>query len=105
MFIRKSWKTPGKRKYPAFYSHDPLEKAADLAGYDICWLDFSKVPENSELSRQISQYTYLGNLGENYSVAMRILPPGYRMFQPPGVLSDSMILVSNAHLTKIFPQE
>lgn len=30
------------------FIHDPLAKAAKLAGFDICWLDFTKVPENSE---------------------------------------------------------
>ena len=54
-----------------------------------------------ELGRQISEYTYLGNLGERYSIIMRLLPPSYRMFQPPAVLYDSMIFVSNATPTRI----
>ena len=40
-----------KRTIQVFYSHDPLAKAAKLPGFDICWLDFTKVPENSELGR------------------------------------------------------
>lgn len=76
-----------------------------VAGYDICWLDFAKVPENSELGRQISEYTYMGNLGESYSIIMRILPPSYRIFQPPAVLYDSMIFVSEAVPTKIVSEE
>lgn len=94
-----------KRTYQVFYSHDPLAKAAKLAGYDICWLDFAKIPENSELGRQISEYTYMGNLGESYSIIMRLLPPTYRMFQPPAVLYDSMIFVSDAVPTKIVSEE
>ena len=94
-----------KRTYQVFYSHNPLAKAAKLAGYDICWLDFAKVPENSELSRQISEYTYMGNLGEGYSIIMRILPPSYRIFQPPAVLYDSMIFVSEAVPTKIVSEK
>lgn len=94
-----------KRTYQVFYSHNPLAKAAKLAGYDICWLDFAKVPENSELGRQISEYTYMGNLGESYSIIMRFLPPSYRIFQPPAVLYDSMIFVSEAVPTKIASEE
>ena len=40
-------------------------------------------------------------MGESYSIAMRLLPPSYRMFQPPVVLYDSMIFVSDANPTKI----
>ena len=94
-----------KRTYQVFYSHNPLAKAAKLAGYDICWLDFAKVPENSELGRQISEYTYMGNLGESYSIIMRLLPQSYRIFQPPAVLYDSMIFVSDAVPTKIASEE
>lgn len=91
----------GKRTNQVFYSHDPLAKAAKTAGYDICWLDFSSIPENTELKKLINQYNYLGNLGESYSLLMRILPPSYRMFQPPAVLYDSMIFVADAKPTKI----
>ena len=94
-------RSPGKRTTQVFYSHDPLAKAAKLAGFDICWLDFAKVPENSELSRQATEYTYMGTLGESYSIIMRLLPPSYRMFQPPAVLYDSMIFVTEANPTKI----
>ncbi len=94
-------RSSAKRTCQLFYSHDPLAKAAKRAGYDICWLDFAKVPENTELGRQISEYAYMGNLGEGYSVMMRLLPPSYRIFQPPAVLYDSMIFVSDAHPTKI----
>lgn len=88
--------SPQKRSDQVFYSHDPLAKAAKLAGFDICWLDFANVPENSELGRQIMDYTYMGTLGENYSPMMRLLPPSYRIFQPPAVLYDSMIFVTEA---------
>lgn len=94
-------RSSAKRTCQRFYSHAPLTKAAKRAGYDICWLDFAKVPENTELGRQISEYAYMGNLGEGYSVMMRLLPPSYRIFQPPAVLYDSMIFVSDAHPTKI----
>lgn len=95
-------RSPERRTNQVFYSHDPLAKAAKLAGFDICWLDFAKIPEDSELGGQIYEYTYLGNLGEGYSTMMRILPQSYRMFQPPAVLYDSMIFVSEASPTKIF---
>lgn len=90
-----------KRTNQVFYSHDPLAKAAKLAGFDICWFDFAKVPENSELGGEIFEYTYMGTLGESYSMIMRLLPPSYRMFQPPAVLYDSMIFVTEANPTQI----
>lgn len=85
-----------KRSDQVFYSHDPLAKAAKLAGFDICWLDFANVPESSELGRQMMDYTYMGTLGEYYSPMMRLLPPSYRIFQPPAVLYDSMIFVTES---------
>ncbi|WP_286910097.1 erythromycin esterase family protein [Clostridium sp. UBA1652] len=94
-------RSPKKRTNQVFYSHDPLAKTAKMAGLDICWLDFSHVPENSELSELISQYTNMGTLGESYSWFMRLLPPSYRMFQPPAELYDSMIFVADAKPTKI----
>ena len=97
-------RSPEKRTIQVFYSHDPLAKAAKLAGFDICWLDFTKVPENSELGRQASEYTYMGTLGESYSIIMRLLPPSYRMFQPPAELYDSMIFVTDANPTKILEE-
>ena len=94
-------RSPEKRTTQVFYSHDPLAKTAKLAGLDICWLDFGKVPENSELGRQAAEYTYMGTLGESYSIIMRLLPSSYRMFQPPAVLYDSMIFVTEANPTQI----
>ena len=98
-------RSSAKRTNQVFYSHDPLAKAAKLSGYDICWLNFEKVPGNSELGRQISEYTYMGTLGESYLMIMRLLPPSYRMFQPPAVLYDSMIFVSDANPIKIISEE
>lgn len=98
-------RSPKKRTNQVFYSHDPLAKTATMAGLDICWLDFSHVPENSELSQLISQYTYMGTLGESYSWFMRLLPPSYRIFQPPAVLYDSMIFVADAKPTKIITEK
>ena len=86
-----------KRTNQVFYSHDPLAKAAKEVGFDICWLDFDKIPEDSELGKLATDYTYMGTLGESYSVMMRLLPPSYRMFQPPAVLYDSMIFVTDAY--------
>ncbi len=86
----------GKRTKQVFYSHDPLAKAAKEAGLAICWLDFAQIPQDSELGSQVREYTFLGNLGEGYSPMMRLLPPSYRMFQPPAQLYDSMILVADA---------
>ena len=67
-------------------------------------MDFTKVPENSELGRQASEYAYMGTLGESYSIIMQLLPPSYRMFQPLAVLYDSMIFVTDANPTKILEE-
>lgn len=94
-----------RRTNQVFYSHNPLAKTAKMAGLDICWLDFANVPKNSELAELISQYTYMGNLGESYSWFMRLIPPSYRIFQPPAVLYDSMIFVTDANPTKIITEK
>ena len=86
----------GKRTNQVFYSHNPLAKAAKEAKLDQCYLDFTSIPEDSELGNQVREYTFMGNLGEQYSVMMRLLPPSYRMFQPPAQLYDAMIIVTNA---------
>lgn len=95
----------GKRTNQVFYSHDPLAKAAKKAGFEMCWLDFSQIPENSELGNQVREYSFMGNLGEQYSPILRLLPPSYRMFQPPAQLYDGMILVTNATPITIHTEE
>lgn len=85
-----------------FYSHDPLAKAAKTAGLDVCWLDFSKVPADSELGKACSSYMYMGSLGEGYSPLMLVLPMSYRVYQCPSIWYDSLILVSEA--TPISPK-
>lgn len=91
----------GKRTEQVFYSYDPLAKAAKLAGLDICWLDFAKVPQDSALAAWTTGYHYMGSLGEGYSLLMRLLPQSYRIFQPPAGLYDGMIFVSEATPTYI----
>ena len=54
--------SPEKRTIQVFYSHDPLAKAAKLAGFDMCWLEFTKVPERSELGRGASENTCMGTV-------------------------------------------
>lgn len=98
-------RSSGRRTHQVFYSHNPLAKAAHTAGLSICWLDFAKAAQSPELSAQISAYTYMGNLGERYSWVMRLLPPSYRIFQPPATLYDGMIFVAEANPTTIFSEE
>lgn len=95
-------KSDGKRITHTFYSYDPLAKAAKKAGYDMCWLDFSKVPENSKLKEQITDHVSMGSLGEGYSAFfMSIFPQSYRISQSPEKLYDGMIFVTNAHPIEI----
>ena len=84
-----------------FYSHDPLAKTAKLAGIDRCWLDFSMIPEESELYALISNYNYMGSVGEAYSFVMRLIPMSYRIFQEPATLYDGMILISECTPTEV----
>jgi len=98
-------RSSGRRTNQVFYSHDPLAKAVKTAGLDICWLDFAKASKNPELAKLISQYIYMGTLGEGYAWYMRLLPPSYRIFQQPAELYDGMIFVAEASPTTIISQE
>ena len=87
-------KSDGKRITHTFYSYNPLAKAAKKAGYDMCWLDFSKVSENSKLKEQITDHVSMGSLGEGYSAFfMSIFPQSYRISQSSEKLYDGMIFV------------
>lgn len=95
----------GKRTNWVFYSHDPLENAAKQAGTDVCWLVFSKTPEDTELKSQVGGYTYMDPLGELYAFYMRLLPQSYRVFLSLSTIYDGIILVTNATPTTILPYE
>ena len=90
-----------KRSIHTFYSYDPLAKASKKCGYEMSWLDFSTIPEDSPLKQQIAGYTWMGSVGEGYTPLMAILPMAYRIWVSPRELYDGMILVSNAHPTEI----
>lgn len=87
----------GKRKDHIFYSYDPMAKASKKCGFDISYLDFEKIPDSSELKKQVSECGWMGSLGETYSTLYRILPRGYRVWASPAELYDAMIYVSDAH--------
>ena len=89
------------RSNHTFYSYNPLAKASKKCGYDMAWLDFSIIPDDSPLQHYISGYTWLGTIGEGYSLLMAVLPMAYRVWDSPTELYDGMILVSNAHPTEI----
>ena len=57
-----------------FYSYDPLAKAAATCAYDSCWLDFSQVPEGSDLRTLIDGPIMMGSVGEGFSPLMYVLP-------------------------------
>lgn len=87
----------GKRSNHTFFSKDPLAEAAKKCGYETCWLDFSSIPESSALSSRLSEYTWLGDVGEGYSPLMAVIPQAYRDWDCPAILYNSMIFVTNAH--------
>ncbi len=89
-------KSNGKRSNQVFYSHDPIAKAAKQAGLEKCWLDFGKIPQDTELAKQIQQEMYLGSLGEEYAFYMRLFPSGYRTYRIPANMYDGMIFVPEA---------
>ena len=89
------------RSNHTFYSYNPLAKASKKCGYDMAWLDFSIIPDDSPLQHYISGYTWLGSIGEGYSPLMAVMPMAYRVWDSPAELYDGMILVSNAHPTVI----
>jgi len=90
-----------KRSIHTFYSYDPLAKASKKCGYEMSWLNFSTIPEDSPLKQQIAGYTWMGSVGEGYSPFMAVMPMAYRIWVSPKELYDGLILVSNAHPIEI----
>ena len=95
-------KGSAKRTNFTAYSRDPLAKAAKKCGYDICWLEFSKIPEASALKPGVVGYCYMGNFGENQMtilnrIIMRAIPYTYRIWGSPASMYDGMIFVTEAH--------
>ncbi len=80
-----------------FYSYDPLAKAAALAGFEVCWLDFAKVPSASPLTPYIAEPIMMGSVGEGFSPLMYVLPQTYRIKRAPSDPFDSMVFVAHAH--------
>lgn len=92
----------GKRRNHTFYSHDPLAKASQKCGYEMSWLDFSGIPEESELKKTVTDYLWMGSLGEFYNpLYMNLLPMSYRVWRSPTEMYNGMIFVTSAHPTEI----
>ncbi len=64
-------------------------------------MDFDKAANSPELAATMTDYVYMGSLGEGYNLLIRTIPYSYRIFQPPAELYDGMIFVTNAHPTEI----
>ena len=97
-------KGDGKRMTHTFYSHDPLAHAAASCGYESCWLDFSRVPDDASLRAYIDGPIRMGRVGEGFSPLMYVLPQTYRIKREPSRPYDSMIFVPYAHPTEILPR-
>lgn len=89
-----------KRGNRTFYSHDPLAKASKKCGLETSWLDFSKIADDSPLKRQTTDYTWMGSVGDGYTLLMAIMPMTYRVWVSPATLYDGVILVSDAQPTE-----
>ena len=94
-------KGDGQRMTHTFYSYDPLAKAAAAGGYESCWLDFARVPEDSSLRASIDGPIMMGSVGEGFSPLMYVLPQAYRVKREPSAPYDSMIFVPYANPTEI----
>ena len=86
----------GKRITHAFYSYDPLAKASKTCGFDVSFLESSKVPESSALTEHLTNSISMGSLGESYSILMNFVPRSYRVRRIPQDAYDAMIFVANA---------
>lgn len=93
----------GKRITHTFYSYDPLAKASEKCGFDVSFLDFSKIPEDSALTKYIANNISMGSLGESYSALMNFVPRSYRVQRIPQDAYDAMIFVANAAPIEIKP--
>lgn len=85
----------GKRITHTFYSYDPLAKASKKCGFDVSFLDFSKVPEGSALMEYIANSVQMGSFGEYYSILMNFVPRSYRVWRAPQDAYDAMIFVTD----------
>lgn len=97
--LQKSY--TGERITHTFYSYDPLAKASRKCGFDVSFLDFSNVPEDSPLAGCLSEDIWMGSLGESYSGLMNFIPRSYRILRTPQEAYDAMIFVANATPIKI----
>jgi len=92
----------GRRKNHVFYSHDPLANAARKCQLEECILDFSLIPQESVLRKQIDEYIWMGSIGDFYSsLLMNLVPYCYRTWRSPSERFDCLILVSRAHPIKV----
>jgi erythromycin esterase len=92
-----------KRRNHTFFSHDPLAETAKKCGFETCWLDFNTIPEDISLFHRVSEYTWMGDVGEGYNPMMVIFPMAYRDWVSPAQLYDGVILVTDAHPIEIIP--
>lgn len=93
----------GRRITHSFYSYDPLAKAAKKCGFDVSYLIFSDVPQDSPLANYLSNKIQMGSLGEAYSILMNFVPRSYRVMRTPQDTYDAMIFVANATPIEIKP--
>ena len=108
-FYRTTCNVPrssGERTTRTFYSADPLAKAASRNRLDLCWLDFSGIPEDSVLRKETDGYIFMGSLGEQpvdgaNGIVFSLIPQAYRIWQIPSELYDGMIFVREARPTLI----
>ena len=85
----------GKRITHTFYSYDPLAKASKKCGFDVSFLDFSKVSEDSALMEYLANNISMGSVSEYYSVLMNFVPRSYRVWRAPQDAYDAMIFVTD----------
>ncbi|MBO4877127.1 MAG: erythromycin esterase family protein [Ruminococcus sp.] len=97
---------PGKngREVHKFCSDDPLAYQVKYSDENMCYLDFSSVPENDPVYEKIHNPMKTGSLGEQYNLAIKLVKPFYQLNLTPEDMYDAMILVYEANPTEIWTE-
>lgn len=97
---------PGKngREVHKFCSDDPLAYQVKYTDDNMCYLDFSSVPESDPVYEKIHNPMKTGSLGEQYSLVIRLVKPFYQLNYAPEDMYDAMILVYEAEPTEIWSE-
>ena len=97
---------PGKngREVHKFCSDDPLAYQVKYTDDNMCYLDFSEIPESDPLYDKVHNQMKTGSLGEQYNLMIKLVKPFYQLNYAPDDMYDAMILVYEAEPTEIWSE-